>query len=507
MKLLTEAWIPVRDQGGSGSMELLTLEQLLCHQANWRISLPRDDLELAGLQLLICLVQVVLMPRELSELRERLQTPLPPEHLADAVAPLVDWFHLAHPVHPFMQTRRVKADKVTPIQKLLPGMPEGSSHAFFNAKGEVARLGAASCAIALFNKASCMASFGGGFKNGLRGGGPVTTLVAGTNLREVVWLNVVTPDLLPRSLASPSAPPDRPTWVAPIQTNQTVHAHQIGLMRGLFWQSEHLELIPSGEGRCDLLGGPIGPIYEAFRKEKFNFTMEGTWFHPHGAWTATRDKTTKALTWRPLAFSTTAPAWTQLREFVVPRSLEGGKSPGGRILAAPVTQYARLRPGAALHLLVGGYCTNQAKVVERRHEPFSLAQGWTEHQDHLEEIIDLSLQAKELLRGALILVAKGKVNRATKQKLIPGIGISLQQTGVARFFQDSEPLIHTRLRSQEWRERGRSLERLAAELSTLCRKIYDQLTEPHAAKPELIRAIAWQRRGLDARLRRLFRKE
>lgn len=58
MNLLTDPWIPVRPDGGTGPLQLLTYRQLLCApDPGWRIALPRDDLELACLQLLGSLTQ------------------------------------------------------------------------------------------------------------------------------------------------------------------------------------------------------------------------------------------------------------------------------------------------------------------------------------------------------------------------------------------------------------------------------------------------------------------
>ena len=53
MNLLEDAWIPVRADGGAGAFRLLTYQELLCEPGNWQVSLPRDDLELACVQLLV----------------------------------------------------------------------------------------------------------------------------------------------------------------------------------------------------------------------------------------------------------------------------------------------------------------------------------------------------------------------------------------------------------------------------------------------------------------------
>ena len=93
--------------------------------------MPRDDMELAALQLLICLVQVIFTPSNKQQWQQRIKQPLTADEYEQAVARMMDWFDLLHPQYPFMQTRGVTATDPTPIQKLLIGLPEGNNHVFF----------------------------------------------------------------------------------------------------------------------------------------------------------------------------------------------------------------------------------------------------------------------------------------------------------------------------------------------------------------------------------------
>ena len=353
MNLLSDPWIPVRADGGTGAFRLLTYRQLLCEPGNWQVSLPRDDLELACLQLLVCMTQAMFLPEDDQTLRKRLAEPMAPEAFDAGIAPCWDWFDLDHPTQPFMQSRGVKAAEDTPIQKLLVGMPEGNNHAFFNEAGEVRHLSGPLAAIALFNQAANAPSFGGGFKGSLRGGGPITTFVAGHDLRETVWRNVLTrPRIQERQISMSRPGEDPPTWVRPIREKETIRWNEIGLVRGLFWQPALVELVRAeAPAPCDVLGGEAGPIYTGFRKEKFNFTVEGLWPHPHGAMTASTKK--GALEWKFAAFTTTAPAWTLLSEFVVPQNANAPGAKEGCVPAGPANQAARLDAGRP-ELLLGG---------------------------------------------------------------------------------------------------------------------------------------------------------
>lgn len=499
MNLLEDSWIPVRANGGTGEFCLLTYQQLLCEPGDWQVSLPRDDMELACLQLLVCMTQVMFLPESAATLRARLATPLPPDEFAAGIAPCRDWFDLDHPTQPFMQTRGVKAVEDTPIQKLLIGLPEGNNHAFFNEAGEVPHLSGALAAIALFNQASNCPSFGGGFKGSLRGGAPITTLVFGDSLREIVWRNVLTrPNLAARQIAMPGLAIDLPTWVKPIAEKSTIRWNEIGLARGLFWQPARVELVKSAHDvSCGVLGGAPVPGYSGFRKEKFNYTLEGVWPHPHGVLNLNLKK--GALEQRFASFTTTAPAWTQLSEFVVPHSLQDGNAKEGSTPAGAVTQAVELGI-ENLSLLIGGYRTNQAAVLERRHELMSLAQGWRDEKERLSKLVEIGKEAKKTLRGKLYFAVQGN-----KDKGLKGIGAAIHETAEKLYYARTESLIHQTFSCElTWKEWANARTRFAREIAEHCRAIFEELTRPYAAKPELIPAIAWSRRSLNTDLKKLM---
>ncbi len=471
MNLLEDPWIPARPDDGSGPFRLLTYRELLCEPGTWRVS---DD-----------------------TLQGRLESPLTEDEFAAGIAPCRDWFDLDHPTQPFMQTRGVAPKAAaTPIQKLLIGLPEGNNHCFFNEPGEVAALSAPVAAIALFHQASNCPSFGGGFKGSLRGGAPITTLVDGPNLREQVWRNCLTPERI-RTVLEPDwvhdLTRDRPTWVDPIRAGQTIYPHQTGLARGLFWQPTHVELIASPEaGPCDLHGIDTGPRYGGFRKEKFNFTLTGTWPHPHGAMSIAVKKGEQD---KFASFTTNAPAWTRLADLVVQK--EAAKGEGRR--PAPAIGQANHFGIQPLHLLVGGYRNKQASVLERRHELIELGAGWDDEEERLEALVTIGLAAKKALRGKLYFAAQGH-----KDKGLPGIGAPIQETGERLFYGRTEAHILDTFSDSDtfaqWQDRR---VKFAETLANDCQAIFNELTDPYAMKPELIPIIAWARRSLNADLKKL----
>lgn len=456
-------------------------------------------MELACVQLLVCMTQVMFLPEDTPVLRGRISMPLSLEDFAIGVKPCQDWFDLDHRTQPFMQSRGVKSIENTPIQKLLIGLPEGNNHAFFNEAGEVRNLSATLVAIALFNQASNCPSFGGGFKGGLRGGAPITALVYGKDLRDTIWRNVLTrPRLAERQIAIPGFSIDQPTWVKPIQQKAIIHWNEIGLMRGLFWQPARVELVKAERlAPCDVLGGEAVPGYAGFRCEKFSFTVEGLWPHPHGTMTMSLKKDT--LEQKFSSFRTTAPAWTLLSEFIVPKHMNDHDAKEGSVPAGPITQANELCEGN-LHLLIGGYRTKQASVLERRHEMMSLAQGWQDEKNRLPKLVAISKEAKKALRGKLYFAVQGN-----KGKGLQGIGASIHETAEKLFYARTESLIHeTFSNALTFKEWASARAAFAQQLAGHCRTIFEELTDPYAMKPELIPVIAWARRSLNNDLTKLM---
>lgn len=520
MNLLEAPWIPVRADDGAGAFRLLTYRDLLCEPGQrWQVSLPRDDLELACVQMLVCMTQVMFLPDDDPAWRQRLAHPLTPAEFDAGIAPFVDWFDLDHPTQPFMQTRGVKATEPTPIQKLLIGLPEGNNHAFFNEAGEVGQVSGPVAAIALFNQASNCPSFGGGFKGSLRGGAPITTLVFDRDLRRMVWRNVLTrPRVAERQILAPGPAKDHPTWVSRIAEKSTIHWNQIGLMRGLFWQPAHVELIKAEQARaCDVLCGEATAGYSGFLKEKFNFTVEGVWPHPHGAmlFSGKKEKDGKKLKkgrnwkdeeardWKFASFGVIEPPWTQLSEFAMPRGKDDFDAKEGSVPAGPIDQHDQMSSSSKLALLIGGYQTKKALVLQRRHELIGIANGWQDDKSRLEKIVVFGKEVRKSLYGKLMTASSGYENKARKIKL-KGLGVDLHKNAEKIFYARTEALIHKAFSNDLTWKQWRVEKSTFVEAMLQCgHDIFAELTQPYLAKPELIPIVAWAEQKLNAEFKKL----
>lgn len=497
MNLLTEAWIPVRPLP-AGASEKITLRRLICEDEKWELSLPRDDMELAALQMLICMVQVFFAPKDTVELKQRITAPLSTEEFETGDALYEDWFRLDHPNFPFMQVRGVKAREPTPMDKLLAGVTGATNSCFVNEPGLGSCLCGGCAAIALFNQANNAPGFGGGFKGSLRGGAPVTTLVQGEHLRQTIWLNVLGEDRVETELPwYRQTRGQAPTWVEPIKAGATIPAQTIGLLRGLFWQPAHIELLATDEEQlCNCCGFTEKGVYRGFNKAKFNYTITDLWPHPHGARITTVKKGVSEKKF--VSFTTTAPAWTQLSRFVVQRQAEGKED--GQEPAAVVRQAKNFL--RHLRLNVGGYRNNQASILERRHETIFLNDGWSNMCSVVHDLVEQACGYRDALNKALFVFAKGlKETKGTAK--VKGAGVSVQEKAREQFYRRTEDTVLDTLANMDFANPVPVLATMEEGLYKTVSELFEDSVRPYLNDPELVRTMAVSRKTLRKHLKAL----
>jgi len=430
-----------------------------------------------------------LSPEDKTQLKKHIAQPLSESDYSDAIEGKLDWFELDHPQQPFMQVRGVKAKELTDMAKLFAGLTGATSSAFVNEPALASQLCTTCAAIALFNQASNCPSFGGGFKASLRGGSPITTLILGSNLRQTLWCNVLCKEML--SISMPwyeASQNEKPNWVDVVKPKQSIEAHQTGLLRGLFWQPAHIELVKEeGEGCCDCCGQQ-DQRYTGFKKEKFVYNFNGIWPHPHGprAFKLSKGEREEKFS----SFTTTAPSWTLLTQFLIQK--EGDKQ--GHTPAPVVSQAKRMNVvNGRLYLMVGGYRNKQASILERRHELFNVAKEWQNSDRQIEWIVDTGLAYKRELRKKLYGFFKAT-------------GASLQDQAEHRFYKQTELFVHGMLRDMDFKESKVAFSEYHHQLGKTTRAIFKQITEPYQNEPKMIKALAIARRGLDKSLNQLKEK-
>jgi CRISPR system Cascade subunit CasA len=500
MNLLSDSfkWIPVTHQS---RFTHISLKDLLCRDEDWQISLNRDDMELAALQLAICLVQVVFMPHDGKELKRRMETPLTEEEYKKGIAAFPDMFVLDHPKHPFMQTRGVEGKEVS-LQKFFIGLPEKAStspyaHAFFNEVDEVEKACPSCAVIALFQQATNGVSLGGSpFPVGLKGMSPVTTLVFYQNLRKRIWGNILSKEFLSRKKLYSAKPADnKPTWKSPIRLNgkKAEAAHIIGLIRGLFWQPSRVELRKStgNEVVCDSCGVKVTAYFTGFCQEPSPYIREGFWRHPHSPVDVVQKSYFK--------FWSQVPTWANLSQFFwEKKSSDEGHSP-----ALVITQHNEIWPGNPISISIGGYVSSKEKVEARRHEIYSLPAGWENNMANIENLILTAIKTKDILWATLFDLGTMKgpsdippLFTKPKRKNKPHPVLGLANSATELFLQLVEPEVHSILRKIHWKEAESVRTSLKARLITIADEAFSHAVEPHQHNIRAVPKIVVKREEL-----------
>lgn len=481
MNLLVNDWIPVLYQG---RFRHISLKDLLCRDEDWQISLNRDDMELAALQLVICLVQVVFMPRDGKELKRQMETPLTEAEYEKGITAFPDMFVLDHPKHPFMQTRGVEGKEVS-LQKLFIGLPEKAStspfaHAFFNEVDEVEKACPSCAAIALFQQGTNGVSLGGRFFTvGLKGASPVTTLIFHQNLRQRIWVNLLSEGFLAeKELYSTKLEENIPTWKIPIRIKKKTAepAHKIGLARGLFWQPARVELRKGSANEivCDACGVKTAEHFMSFCQEPSPYKRAGFWRHPHSPVDIVQKSYFK--------FWSQVPTWANLSQFFWERK----SSDEGHAPALVITQYDKVWHDKPITISIGGYVSSKEKVEARRHEMYSLPVGWENNMESLERLISIAIQIKDIVWATLFDLGTMKgphdippLFTKPKRKNKPHPAMSLPNAGAELFLQLAEPEVHAILRNIHWKEAESIRTSFKSRLITIANEAFNHVVEPH----------------------------
>jgi CRISPR system Cascade subunit CasA len=504
MNLLIDSWIPVRE---GATFKQISYKELLCtEQPGLQVALPRDDLELACIQMLAAMTQVIFIPKDKKELRTRIKISLTDKEYDEGIEKFNEkdreWFDLDHPNWPFMQVSDPKAVNSTPAQKLFPGLPAGNNHAFFNEKGEYNKICQSCAAIALFNLCTHTPNISGKHKGSLRGNAPVSTMIYDDILRKMIWMNVISQEMINKVFIGERI--ESPVWIEKIKQGEKIQTTEIGIARGLFWVPILLRLLPTKDDIiCDCCGLPSNVrITEFLLGSDFKFEVNGLWPHPYSPRQLNLKKENETRKEKPeesiISFRTTAPAWTQFSELLYQADRTDKKE--GYIPAAIVTQYHDLYNDKPLHLVIGGYRNKQASILQRKHELYSLPAKWNDDfRGRINEVTEIGLKGKEILANKVLF----PVIKGNKEKGLKGVGVAINTQASAIYFHITEPFIHRMLRETSLKEYGKAKDAFIADTSLICFDIFDRVTLPYIHKPELMGTIALARDKLQNLLNKL----
>lgn len=503
MNLLIDNWIPV---SSNGEAQRISLKQLLCDKENndWYIAALRDDMDLAALQLIVSLVQVVLMPKDAKALKKYWSEPMIETDYDQAIQPFIDWFDLLHPQMPFMQTDSVIPEKSNKnwasLQKLFVGLPEktsasASSNGFFNTPDEIHSVHLGDAAIALFQQATNGFSLGGAaFSVGLKGSMPLTTLVLGENLRKTIWTNVLSKAfLMEKSPELLNAEIQQPTWVIAPHTSKQENALYIGLLRGLFWQPAKIKL----EVKNGLATG--------FFKNTGMCSVPGFWQHPHTPIDMLRLHTGNAKEKPFLSARNDLPLWGQMLSFFYTQQVKVVETQQeGTSCALVVQQYKDNSTwrGRDIKLAIGGYVKGGSaeSLAGRKHETYSLATDWENRSAEMDRLIIMGLDVYKKLDWAINEFARIAIDKGKHKAKESGFKKAVKGKAKQAYFDNSESLMHSVLRKWAWDE---DIAPYQKQFADLARTIFEQIMAPYEHEPKMLQAIIESRVRLNDMLNKM----
>lgn len=307
MHLFEDSWIPIRRR--DGSRDWITPDQLSDPDVV-AFDADRADFNGALMQFAIGLLQTTAPVENPATWRQLLSMPPDAQTLRDWFAPVAEAFDLGGDGPRFMQDGALVAESsaLNPIAALLiesPGenaLRNNSDH--FVKRGRLGALCPACAATALFTLQTNAPAGGVGYRTGLRGGGPLTTLLlhqSPTSLWQDMWLNVVErPQHLERcGDASRTAAQFRFPWLTDVASPQPggelapaqVHPDHV------FWATPRrirLDMDNVKQGSCDLCGRTSDKLISHFAAKNYGLNYKGAWDHPLSPYYAVKDE------WLPL---------------------------------------------------------------------------------------------------------------------------------------------------------------------------------------------------------------
>lgn len=291
--LFVTPWIPVRMNEGSRkwiTVGDLSHPDIVCFDA------ARADFNAALMQFAIGLLQTCTPVETAAAWRKLLATPPDAATLSEWFAPVAEAFKLDGDGPRFMQDLALEADSpvLNPIAALLiesPGenaLRNNSDH--FVKRGRIEALCPTCAATALLTLQINAPSGGVGYRTGLRGGGPLTTLLVQQTPRSLwhdLWLNVLERPvhLSHCGNAERSGVQFRFPWMGAIGTLQTgenlspleVHPDHV------FWATPRrirLDFSNTRSGSCDVCERASENLIHQFFAKNYGLNYKGGWRHP-----------------------------------------------------------------------------------------------------------------------------------------------------------------------------------------------------------------------------------
>ncbi|WP_318370149.1 type I-E CRISPR-associated protein Cse1/CasA [Enterobacter sp.] len=291
--LLTTPWLPVQFRDGTrGKLAPVNLadENVVA------LTAPRADLQGAAWQFLLGLLQSTLASKDIEAWQDIWHEGLNPDAVRAGLEPLEHAFQFGPQTPSFMQDFSPLSGEYVSIATLLPETPGAQAIKFnkdhFVKRGVTEKFCPHCAALALFALQLNAPAGGKGFRTGLRGGGPMTTLIELQTFRgetqpplwRKLWLNV-----MPQESASLPLPQqydaDVFPWLAETRTSEQANAittpSQVNALQAYWGMPRRIRLNFDrlSSGSCDLCGAHSEALLSEMTTKNYGVNYVG-WVHP-----------------------------------------------------------------------------------------------------------------------------------------------------------------------------------------------------------------------------------
>ncbi|MBN0989521.1 type I-E CRISPR-associated protein Cse1/CasA [Amphritea pacifica] len=398
MNLLTDDFI-------STNYGKVSLKAILTTDNDYQLQYYFDEIQLAMLQMLSSLATVVLQP-DTKQLQYYLANGISGQEYDKRLSEVnSEWFE----GDCFMCSAPPADAKnpSAPITKMLSGIECGTSPNAIGLFSEVkhAETICPDCSHVLnYNlhmniKGEC---FGPTGATGIRGGGAISTLVAGDDLKQTVLNNVIATDLFTQYSQLDSGADNKPMWVSPLSSD-LYQAQKIGLIRGLFALAYHISFpVDDKECHCDVCGTESEQSVTTFIREKYKGNYGSTktgrdagagwWPHPYTP-QSVREDGVYAVCARDQNWQ----SWQELTSYIVGKETDKAMIEPAYI----VRQYQEMSGQGRANLLVGGNIADQGSILGRVYDLYSMPSSLSNHLSRVTQVVDAGLSQKDKLSLAL----------------------------------------------------------------------------------------------------------
>lgn len=294
MNLVQDAWLPFRMR--DGAIQELKIADIVREDVV-DLALPRADFQGAAYQLIIGLLQTLIAPENAKKWHEVYKNPLTVEELQQQLDRVLNAFNLVGEAPLFMQDFDELSDVTTnDISGLLIDAPGENgiknNTDFFVKRNTVDVLSLPMTALALFTLQINAPSGGQGHRVGIRGGGPLTSLLLpkedDTSLWEKLFVNVICRDVW--SYDDPDLnSADVFPWLAKTKIsknkNTEVYANDVHALTTFWAMPRRIRLeVEKGEELCSISGQKVNDYVSRYRTQNYGNNYAGLWRHPFTAY-------------------------------------------------------------------------------------------------------------------------------------------------------------------------------------------------------------------------------